>query len=246
MGGRLRTGGRGGGYRRHGGEHDATSSTEVNNNISKSDLGAVNSEATDSSSNELPLQFRDCVSDDQRMGWLHSERGQSILNQRPGILKAYNSGRIQMMMKNPEKLQMLNKRLVISGTVGQNQHQHGHGYTSQTGPRAGNGPRAHDNKFIRDLFTGYPRYLAYREFPRAKKEELRDRGLTVFQGVVDEVLIDMAIAAVHSEVGESGAREGSNHEHILALYYASPIYSLVEDILHNEKVGICLQQRHSG
>lgn len=40
----------------------------------------------------IPYYYAQCITSDQKIGWLHSERGQEVLKNRPVPLEFYNNG----------------------------------------------------------------------------------------------------------------------------------------------------------
>jgi len=103
------------------------------------------------------------------------------------------------------------------------------------------------------MFMNHPHFLEPRVFPTSAKYEILTDGYTVFRGVISEGVVANAVTAISRMVVESEEfrkplaerqREGrgdpffttgnTNDRDVLALYYCSPIYSLVEALLHND------------
>lgn len=114
-----------------------------------------------------------------------------------------------------------------------------------------------DNPPIPEMFKDHPSYLESMLFPTSAKYNILTDGYTVFSGIIPPEVVDNAVAAISKMVVESPnfniplaeriknpqqgvdpffTSGGTNDRHVLALYYCSPIYALVEAILHNDIV----------
>jgi hypothetical protein len=58
-----------------------------------SSSSSSSSASSSSSSSSCKQQYSECTTREQKICWLHSERGQRILQQRPLLLEYYNNGR---------------------------------------------------------------------------------------------------------------------------------------------------------
>jgi len=214
----------------------------------------------------IPHQFCDCASYEQKVVWLQSERGQSILSQRPVLNEHYRTGRIFRMLKNRHWDQRLNEWLYIPDMASASSMPVPMGLTlpvpQELQPRSKNELRMHPhNPPIREMFKDNPTFCTPMEFPTASKIDLLTDGFTIFRGIVPQTVIEAAGRVISQMIVESDAFNrteverqalvrqhgrhaeqlgepfftsgGTNDPAVLALFYTSPVASLVEGILHN-------------
>ena len=208
---------------------------------------------------DLPSQYQDCNSYDEKVAWINSPRGQSILAERPVLKEYHANGRLLRMMQNKHWDQRLNEWLFISDIA--RPVPLGLGIPVPKVLK----PRVHqelgifkDNPPITQMFSSHPNFLTPMPFPTSAKYDFLTDGYTIFEGIVPADIVENAVVAISKMVAESEEfkisqaervknphREqdpffttgGTNHRDVLALYYCSPICALVESILHNESVG---------
>jgi hypothetical protein len=115
-----------------------------------------------------------------------------------------------------------------------------------------------DNPPIQEMFRTHPAFLTRMSFPTSAKYNILTDGFTTFSHIIPLDVVDSANAAISRMVVESEefnitqaeriknpkrgldpffTSGGTNDRDVLALYYCSPIASLVESLLHNESLG---------
>ena len=224
----------------------------VNSTTHSADVTAV-------SQIDIPDQYQDCTTYHMKVAWINSERGENILSKRPVLLEYHKNGRLLRMMQNKHWDIRLNEWLFI--------HEHdravplGLGFATHKELK----PREHkelaiyrDNPPIPDMFRHHPAFLTQMTFPTEAKYNFLTDGYTTFAGIIPPDVVDAAVVAISrmvvaSEEFKITAAErqknpnkegdpfftsgGTNDRDVLALYYCSPIFSLVESILHDEILG---------
>ena len=209
---------------------------------------------------DLPLQYSDCIGYDEKVAWINSERGLRILDQRPVLKEYHRSGRLLRMIQNRHWDIRLNEWLHIQDESTSQPIPLGLAIDTpkelKPRPKAEIDNIHHDNPPIPVMFKDHPHFLEPMIFPTSAKYDILTDGYTVFHGIIPPDVVDQAVAAIGKMVVESEAFSqpladrlknprgsdpfftsgGTNDKAVLALYYCSPIYALVESLLHNEIV----------
>lgn len=206
---------------------------------------------------ELPSQYSDCIGYSEKINWVNSERGQLILSQRPVLQEYHKNGKLERMIKNKHWDIRLNEWLYVSHETTQ-PIPVGLAFDTPKAlkPNAKQELAIHrDNPPVPVMFKDHPHFLEPMPFPTSSKYDILTDGYTVFRGIISEDVVHNAVAAISKMVVESeefntplserikNPKRGldpfftsgsTNDEHVLALYYCSPIFALVESLLHNE------------
>lgn len=214
---------------------------------------------------QIPLrfQFYECISYDEKVKWIESERGQQILTKRPVLFEYYKSGKLYKLFKNQHWSIRLNEWLLINDIS----EAVPFGLTMAVPKSIQDRENIfmhppHQNPSIIDMFSTYPTFLQEMPLPSTAKYNILTEGYAIFENIIPLDIINSASAAISKMIVESEnfgqssnslklkaekddriseldpffTSGSSNHKDILALYYASPIYNLVESLLHNETV----------
>jgi len=110
----------------------------------------------------------------------------------------------------------------------------------------------HDNPHIWDMFHSHPSFMQPFEFTTNHKYNFLVDGFTIFKNIIPIDILNKADIAISKMIINSEqfnlsqqerAKEGldvffteggTNNPDVIALYYNSPIYALVETLLHND------------
>lgn len=216
--------------------------------------------ATDvQTSRELPDQFQDCRTYNEKVAWINSPRGQQILQKRPVLREYHANGRLLRMIQNKHWDQRLNEWLFIHREESPVPLGLGIDIPEELKPdERGNLVIHTDNPPIEIMFRDHPAFLSKMTFPTSAKYDFLTDGYATFRNIIPLDVIESANAAISRMIVESEefkvstaerqrnpkrgvdpffSTGGTNDRNVLALYYCSPICALVESILHNEVWG---------
>jgi hypothetical protein len=199
-----------------------------------------------------PEHYRDCTSEKQKIRWIQSPAGQAILSRRPVLLEFYKNGRIFQMIKSEHWTVRLNEwlhdheaeKVPFGLTLPMNSI-----VKEQMKNRWIHTP--HANPPLDQLFSDHS-YSWPVEFPTQNKYEMLINRFTIFRNIIPQQIVDNAQAAINHMIVSNESfgdttRKGktstlnedpfftsgvTNDKHVLALFYQSPVYALVEALLH--------------
>lgn len=183
-------------------------------------------------------QFRECLTVEEKMEWLRSDRGQQILSHRPRIKQMYDSGRIPMMLRDPHWSAQLDAWLNDSHPTQGNLHSH-------TPPEVSNTAMPFPRLSSAGLFRN-PR-LSKLDLAESDKLNFLIHGYVVLPQVVNERLQHEALQLIgdlsssrdqstanrgsHSHRGSSFVSDFTQEAAVMNLFYNTPLQRIVSTLL---------------
>lgn len=212
---------------------------------------------------EVPLLFKDCLNKAQKIKWLESENGQKILKQRPLLQKQYESGELFRLIDNPywkvrleqwladhDENDAEHKGIVYGLSLPKTQEEK----EKERGKNGWLHKPVEYNISLEDMFRQPYFEFQNETLSTEQKYELLTQGYTVLRNVIPVDLVNNAVTTIEEMVEERKKYVGNtkmenleskgfedpyflsgvtNDPNVLALYYATPVYSIIESILHN-------------
>lgn len=210
---------------------------------------------------EAPYQYQDCTSFAEKLVWVQSTRGQNKLAVLPVLNEFYKNGRLYTIMKNKHWNQRLNEWFHIP-TAGYDQPTTAdksipYGLALPIPEALKERKRValdvhHNSPPIWDIFHSHPSFMQPFELASTHKYDFLIDGFTIFKNIIPNDVLNNADIAISNMIinseqfnlsYEERAKEGldvffteggTNNPDVIALYYNSPIYALVETLLHND------------
>jgi hypothetical protein len=175
------------------------------------------------------LQFCDCVTYDERVAWLSSDIGQTVLLSRPRIKELYDKGNIRSLLSQSEWVEKLNGFLWVPTYSRFDHPALGSSYSSA----------------VLQTSSLFPRY----DFPESDKLDLLIHGYFVKSNVIPSDILKTAGDIIYSKIQPQNSSsfrdkafrpffsEFTTDPAILDLFYKSPVQSICESLFNVKSIG---------
>ncbi len=196
----------------------------------------------------LPHNYIDCHLESEKIAWLKSDRGQLIIKKRPVLNELYQNGKLFRLVGDRHWEQRLQQWLADGPPPFAMNLQKPISEDRQTMFLPGSHPlQGHVSSHYRS------RILPPVQFPQSSKFDLLTNGYCVFPGLIPQTVVALAEQAINnllvtspgfsSSSNEKIARKqdpffetaGTNEIAVLDMFYTTPLYCLVDALLHGEQ-----------
>mmetsp|Transcript_13820 Transcript_13820/g.18899 ORF Transcript_13820/g.18899 Transcript_13820/m.18899 type:complete len:466 (-) Transcript_13820:52-1449(-) len=203
---------------------------------------------------ECPDHYADCITTKDKLQWIESPQGQLLLKQRPILLEFYCNGQLKRMINNRHWDKRLLEWLQPSTTDKKLEKQ-------LTIPRR---KKKRTNLWFNAPLSTVPANIYFQKHlqnqqpvPLSSKYELLVDGYCIFKNIIPLNIITAANAAIDGYLSDHFTEQrrlkaigekkedptnidayflsgSTNHLDVMALFYASPVFSFVQSLLYGD------------